>query len=92
MELLLTSRKPKFYCAVTLGFLLLGILSVWLGLLHFVAQMLKTVLGVVILTLLYLEEKDFTHDLGSNGVGVGWSYGIRFGGRVHDDLFSPCCR
>ena len=75
MEVLLTSRKPKFYCAVTLSFLLLGILSVWLGLLFFVAQMLGTVFGVVILTLLYYEDKGFTHDLGSNGDRVGWSYG-----------------
>ena len=68
-ELLLASRKPKFYCAVTLGLLLLGIFSVWLGLLYFVAQMLGTVLGAAILTLLYSEKNCFTHDLGSNR---GW--------------------
>ena len=44
MEVLLTSRKPKFYCAVTFVFLLLGIISVWLGLLIFVAQMLRGIL------------------------------------------------
>ena len=70
-ELLLASRKPKFYCGVTLGLLLLGIFSVWSGLLNFVAQMLGTVLGAVILILLYSEEKCFMHDLGSNGVGGG---------------------
>ena len=35
----------------------------------------QTVLGAVIFTLLYSEEKGFMHDLGSNGVGVGWSHG-----------------
>ena len=51
-EVLLASRKPKFYCAVTLGLPLLGMS----GLLNFVAQILGTVLGAVILTLLYSGE------------------------------------
>ena len=74
-EVLLASRKTKFYCAVTLGLPLLGIFHVWSGLLNFVAQMMGTVLAAVILTLLYSEEKGFMHDLGCNGVGVGWSCG-----------------
>ena len=37
--------------------------------------MLRTVHGVVILTLLYYEDKGFTHDLGSNGDRVGRSCG-----------------
>ena len=45
-----------------------------MGLLYFVAQMLRTVLGAVILTLLYYQKKGFTHDLSSNGDGVGWSW------------------
>ena len=59
---------------MTLG-LLLGIFHVWLGILNFIAQMLRTVLGVVILTLLFSEEKGFMHDRGSNGDAVGWSCG-----------------
>ena len=48
--------------------------SVWLGL-FYVAQMLGTVLGAVIFTLFSSDMKGFTHDLCSNGVWVGWSYG-----------------
>jgi len=70
-----STYSNQINCAVTLGLVLVGSISVWQGLLNFVAQMLGTVLGAVILTLMYPEEKDCTQGLGSNGVGEGWSYG-----------------
>ena len=86
-EVLLASRKPEFYCAVTLGLLLLGFFSLWLGLLSFVAQMFGS--GAVILTLLYSwRRRASRHDLGSNGIGVGWSCGNALVGDFHVDFLA----
>jgi len=60
-------------CAVTLGLVLQGTVSVWQGLLNFVAQMLGSVLGAAVLKIMYPEPKDLTGGLGTNSVGEGWT-------------------
>jgi len=54
-------------CAVTLGLVITGHVSVLQGALNFVAQMLGSISGSLILTAMIPEEKDRTGGLGANG-------------------------
>jgi len=60
-------------CAVTLGLVIVGQVTVAQGALNFVGQMLGSLTGAVILCLMYPKENDKTGSLGSNGVGPQWS-------------------
>jgi len=60
-------------CAVTFGLVLAGKETVAQGLCNFVAQMLGSIVGSLILTAMIPEEKDKTGGLGSNGVSEGMS-------------------
>lgn len=60
-------------CAVTLGLVLVGHVSVMQGCVNFVAQMVGSLTGAYILTAIFPKEKDKTGGLGSNGIGEGWS-------------------
>jgi len=59
-------------CAVTFGLMLVGEVSVVQGLCNILAQMLGSVFGALILTVMYPKGKDLTGGLGSNGIGEGW--------------------
>jgi len=59
--------------AVTLGLVIAGKCSIVQGILNFVAQMLGSIFGAFLLTMIYPAEKDRTGGLGSNAVGDGWS-------------------
>lgn len=60
-------------CAVTFGLVLVGACSIQQGVVNLIAQLLGSLFGAFILTLVYPAEKDKTGGLGSNGVGEGWS-------------------
>jgi len=60
-------------CAVTLGLVLGGQVTVLQGLCNFLAQMLGSVLGAAVLKFAYPPEKDLTGGLGTNGVSDGWT-------------------
>jgi len=54
-------------CAVTLGLVITGQVSIVQGALNFVAQMFGSITGSLILTAMIPEEKDKTSGLGANG-------------------------
>jgi len=60
-------------CAVTLGLVLVGHVTVKQGILNFVAQMLGSLTGAYILTAIFPKEQDRTGGLGSNGIADGFS-------------------
>jgi len=60
-------------CAVTLGLVIYGHLGVLQGFLNFLAQMVGSVLGAVLLKAMYPEAKDCTGGLGTNSVSPGWT-------------------
>eukprot|EP00418_Pyrodinium_bahamense_P087127 CAMPEP_0179055914 /NCGR_PEP_ID=MMETSP0796-20121207/23544_1 /TAXON_ID=73915 /ORGANISM="Pyrodinium bahamense, Strain pbaha01" /LENGTH=278 /DNA_ID=CAMNT_0020752577 /DNA_START=97 /DNA_END=932 /DNA_ORIENTATION=- len=57
------------------------------GLANFVAQMLGSVTGAVLLCLLYPAARDKTSSLGSNGVGEGWAWYNALAGEVLGTFF-----
>lgn len=60
-------------CAVTFALMLVGELGISQGLANFVAQMLGSVTGALILDMMCPAEKDKTGGLGSNSVQAGYS-------------------
>eukprot|EP00927_Polykrikos_kofoidii_P058971 TRINITY_DN5392_c0_g1_i12.p1 TRINITY_DN5392_c0_g1~~TRINITY_DN5392_c0_g1_i12.p1 ORF type:complete len:315 (-),score=34.04 TRINITY_DN5392_c0_g1_i12:153-1034(-) len=60
-------------CAVTFGLVLLGKVSVAQGCANVGAQLLGSLTGALLLTMMYSPEKDRTGSLGSNTIGPGWS-------------------
>lgn len=60
-------------CAVTFGLVLAGQLSWAQGLINFLAQVLGSITGALILTGMFPEEKDKTGGLGCNKVSEGYS-------------------
>lgn len=60
-------------CAVTLGLVIAGKVSILQGLANFAAQMTGSVAGAAILLAMYPKGKDKTGGLGSNSVGEGWT-------------------
>merc|ERR1719284_1965841 len=60
-------------CAVTLGLVLVGQCGIIQGILNFVAQILGSITGALILRGMFPEAKDKTGGLGSNGVSEGWT-------------------
>jgi len=61
-------------CAVTLGLLVTGHVGWWQTVCNFVAQMLGSVTGALILLGLHPREKDLTGALGSNAISEGYSW------------------
>lgn len=60
-------------CAVTFGLVLAGQLSWAQGLINFLAQVLGSITGALILTCMFPEEMDKTGGLGCNKVSEGYS-------------------
>merc|ERR1740121_3599236 len=60
-------------CAVTFGLVLAGQVTWQQGVANFAAQLLGSVCGALVLTVMYPKGKDLTDGLGSNGVGEGWT-------------------
>eukprot|EP00927_Polykrikos_kofoidii_P040439 TRINITY_DN34570_c0_g1_i4.p1 TRINITY_DN34570_c0_g1~~TRINITY_DN34570_c0_g1_i4.p1 ORF type:complete len:350 (+),score=40.33 TRINITY_DN34570_c0_g1_i4:79-1128(+) len=60
-------------CAVTLSLVLVGRLSARQGLLNFAAQVVGSVVGASVLSLVYPPSKDRTGSLGANIIIGGWS-------------------
>lgn len=60
-------------CAVTFALVLNGSLGWLQGLVNLVFQLLGSVTGALVLSVIYPREKDLTGSFGSNGVGDGWS-------------------
>jgi MIP family channel proteins len=60
-------------CAVTFGLVLGGHVTVAQGLMNFLAQMLGSITGALILTGIFPEEMDKTGGLGCNKVSEGWT-------------------
>jgi MIP family channel proteins len=60
-------------CAVTLGLVVAGKLSMAQGIANFVAQMLGSVCGALILKGMFPEDKDKTGGLATNAVSEGWT-------------------
>lgn len=60
-------------CAVTLGLVLTGQCAIVQGILNFIAQILGSITGALILRGMFPEAMDKTGGLGSNGVSEGWS-------------------
>mmetsp|Transcript_3443 Transcript_3443/g.7800 ORF Transcript_3443/g.7800 Transcript_3443/m.7800 type:complete len:305 (-) Transcript_3443:72-986(-) len=62
-------------CAVTFGLVIYGHISVLQGFVNFLGQMLGSVLGAVLLKIMYPEGKDKTGGLATNSVAPGWTSG-----------------
>lgn len=60
-------------CAVTLGLVLIGNISVFQGFVNFVAQILGSLCGAAILANMYPFIKDKTGSVGSNAISEGFS-------------------
>jgi len=69
-------------CAVTLGLVITGNCSVLQGTLNLAAQILGSITGALILTLMWPEETDKTKGLGANGVQEGMTKTNAFVGEV----------
>mmetsp|Transcript_14310 Transcript_14310/g.48935 ORF Transcript_14310/g.48935 Transcript_14310/m.48935 type:complete len:206 (+) Transcript_14310:271-888(+) len=69
-------------CAVTLSLVLGGQVPWFQGLANFIAQMLGSVLGAIILTWIFPCEMDMTNSLGTNVVNPAFGYGAAFSGEV----------
>jgi len=69
-------------CAVTLGLVLVGKVSIGQGILNFIAQMLGSLTGAYILCAIFPKDQDRTGGLGANGIGEGWSTANAFVGEV----------
>jgi len=69
-------------CAVTFGLVLSGHTAIVEGVAYFVSQMFGSVVGALILLLIYSPEQDQTDGLGSNGVSNGWSWSNAFVGEI----------
>jgi len=59
-------------CAVTLGLVLSGQCTIAQGVVNFIAQMLGSVTGALLLAVMYPEKNDRTGGLATNAVGEGW--------------------
>eukprot|EP00416_Gambierdiscus_australes_P024032 CAMPEP_0171072202 /NCGR_PEP_ID=MMETSP0766_2-20121228/10721_1 /TAXON_ID=439317 /ORGANISM="Gambierdiscus australes, Strain CAWD 149" /LENGTH=303 /DNA_ID=CAMNT_0011528771 /DNA_START=82 /DNA_END=993 /DNA_ORIENTATION=+ len=60
-------------CAVTLGLVIYGHVPFWQGVCNFVAQMLGSLLGAMVLKTMYPGGKDLTGGLATNSVSPGWT-------------------
>jgi len=69
-------------CAVTLGLVLVGHVSIGQGILNFVAQMLGSLTGAYILCAIFPKDQDKTGGLGSNGISDGFSTWNAFAGEM----------
>jgi len=69
-------------CAVTLGLVLVGQVSIGQGILNFVAQMLGSLTGAYILTAISPKDLDKTGGLGSNSISEGFSTWNAFAGET----------
>lgn len=61
-------------CAVTFALALNGSLGWGQAFVNLIFQLLGSITGALILSVIYPKEKDQTGNLGSNGVGDGWSH------------------
>jgi len=61
-------------CAVTFALALNGSLGWGQAFVNLIFQLLGSVTGALILSVIYPTEKDLTGNLGSNGVGEGWNH------------------
>jgi MIP family channel proteins len=68
--------------AVTLGLVLAGKLAISEAICNFLAQLLGSVAGALVLVAMYPKGKDLTGGLGSNAVGPGWTKLNAFIGEV----------
>jgi len=69
-------------CAVTLGLVVAGKLSMAQGVANFVAQMFGSIFGAMVLKGMFPEEKDKTGGLATNAVSEGWTQMHAFVGEV----------
>mmetsp|Transcript_24744 Transcript_24744/g.50119 ORF Transcript_24744/g.50119 Transcript_24744/m.50119 type:complete len:258 (+) Transcript_24744:102-875(+) len=69
-------------CAVTFGLVLGGHAKLVEGVAYFVSQMLGSVVGALILMLVYPTDMDQTQGLGSNGISEGWNWYNAFVGEI----------
>mmetsp|Transcript_25978 Transcript_25978/g.60524 ORF Transcript_25978/g.60524 Transcript_25978/m.60524 type:complete len:218 (-) Transcript_25978:72-725(-) len=60
-------------CAVTLGLVIYGHVGFWQGVCNWIAQMLGSLLGAMVLKAMYPASKDLTGGLATNSVSPGWT-------------------